>query len=227
MMSYFNDDFVSFFKELSQNNRKEWFHVNKPRYEKNVKQAFEKFIAVLILRIQEHDPSFRMEAKECILRINKDIRFSKDKSPYNLHYTAFVSKGGRKDKSIPGIFLRFSAEGIDIMGGCYAPDKEQLKAIRSHIAAQPSVLKQLASANDFKSVFGAIQGEINKKIPLEFQAAYDDEPLIANKQFYFVAHEPVRLITSPDLPDVVMQYWLAARPLNEYFSQAISPALNY
>ena len=224
-MSYFEADFISFFKDLSQNNHKDWFHANKKRYEKSVKQPFQKFVGDLIGEIQQYDPGLQTEAKDCILRINKDIRFSKDKSPYNLHYTAMVSSGGRKDKSMPGLFLRFSAEGIDVMGGCYGPDKDQLLAIRSKVAAGPAEFKALLSAGTFKTAFGAVQGEVNKKIPAEFKEVYEEEPLIANKQFYFLAHEQESTITSPRLMEVIMQYWQAARPVNEYLGEAVNQNL--
>ena len=102
-MQYFTQDYLDFFTELHQNDHKEWFHSQKKRYEISVKAPFERFIGDLIDRTQEHDPALQITAKECILRINRDIRFSKDKTPYNLHRRAFVSQGGRKDKSIPGI----------------------------------------------------------------------------------------------------------------------------
>jgi len=106
----------------------------------------------LITEIRKFDSSLMIEPKDCVLRINKDIRFSKDKSPYNLHYTAFVSKEGRKDKSIPGIFLRFSPEMVGIMGGCFGPSKQQLEKIRMTISANPKRLRKLLENEDFVRV---------------------------------------------------------------------------
>lgn len=117
-MKYFTDDFAKFFKDLAKNNHKEWFHENKKRYESSVKYPFTLFLKDLITEIQKFGTALDIEPKDCILRINKDIRFSKDKTPYNLHYTAFISKDGKKDKSIPGLFLRFSPEEIGIMACC-------------------------------------------------------------------------------------------------------------
>jgi uncharacterized protein (TIGR02453 family) len=125
-MKYFTSDFVEFFKDLAKNNHKEWFHQNKKRYELSVKNPFTLFLNDLITEIKKYDTTLEIEPKDCILRINKDIRFSKDKTPYNLHYTAFISKGGKKDKSIPGLFLRVSPEEIGIMAGCFGVSKEQL-----------------------------------------------------------------------------------------------------
>ena len=166
-MQYFTEDFVAFFKDLGKNNHKEWFHENKKRYETSIKKPFETFVGAIITEIQKQDPALQIEPKDCILRINKDIRFSKDKTPYNLHYTAFISNGGRKDKSVPGIFLRFSPEMVGIMGGCFGPTKEQLQKIRTTIYKNPKEFTELIENTDFVQKFGEIRGEVMKRIPKE------------------------------------------------------------
>ncbi|WP_299185873.1 DUF2461 domain-containing protein [uncultured Aquimarina sp.] len=220
-MQYFTEDFVNFFKELEQNNHKEWFHANKKRYELSIKKPFEVFVDRMIQEIQKYDPTLKIEAKDCILRINKDIRFSKDKTPYNIHYTAFVSRGGRKDKSVPGMFLRFSPEMVGVMGGCFGVSKEQLHGIRTKISQDSSGFRKLLNDDDFVQKFGSIKGRALKRVPKEWKEAFEKEPLIANKQFYFVGEESPDLITSESLIDKLMDYWKVMRPMNEYLTKAI------
>ena len=220
-MKYFTSDFIEFFRDLAANNHKEWFHENKKRYEKSVKNPFTDFLKDLIIEIQKHDKELIIEPKDCILRINRDIRFSKDKTPYNLHYTAFISKGGKKDKSIPGLFLRFSPEEIGIMAGCYGVSKEQLLGIRNTIQSDLKQFKKVYSNKDLVSKFGAIQGEEHKRIPKEFQTTYTKEPLIAKKQFYLVTKREPELLTSDNLINEIMEYWHTAKPLNDYLTNAI------
>lgn len=167
-MQYFTEDFITFFQELTANNHKDWFHTHKKRYETSVKKPFEMFTGAIIQEIQKHDSSLKIEPKECILRINRDVRFAKDKSPYNVHYTAFISSGGRKDKSIPGIFLRFAPDRIGIMGGCFGPSKEQLHSIRTAISTDQGVFRSLLENSDFVNTFGTIQGDVMKRIPKEW-----------------------------------------------------------
>ncbi len=219
-MEYFTQDFIDFFKDLSANNHKEWFHANKKRYINSVKNPFEGFIGDLIKEIQQHDAQLEVTAKECVSRINRDIRFSADKTPYHTHYSGFISRGGKKDKSIPGIYLRFGVEEIGIMGGCYGLDKAQLHALRSKISNDIPSFQKLISAPDFVSSFGEIQGEENKRIPAEFQKAFEKAPIIAKKQYYFVAKEKSSLITSKNLVPTIMKYWHIARPVNEYLIEA-------
>jgi uncharacterized protein (TIGR02453 family) len=220
-MHYFTEDFVAFFKELAKNNHKDWFHENKKRYEISIKKPFEAFVGEMIREIQQLEPNLQVEPKDCVLRINRDIRFSKDRSPYNLHYTAFISSKGRKDKSIPGIFLRFSPEMIGIMGGCFGPSKEQLHNIRTAINKAPKTFRNLLEVKDFVQKFGEIRGETMKRIPKEWQEACEKEPLITNKQFYFVGEEAPSLISSTALVEEMMTYWQTMRPVNEYLSKAI------
>ena len=220
-MIYFTSDFVNFFKELSSNNNKEWFHEQKPRYEKSVKKPFENFVADVILEINKRGAGITCVAKDCILRINRDIRFSKDKTPYNLHRTAFISKGGRKDKSIPGLFIRLTPEMVGVMGGCFGPDKGQLKAIRDAIARDPKMINKLIGAKAFKEKFGEMKGDKMKRIPKEYVEAAAKEPLILNKQYYFTAEENPGLITSESLMDVLLEYYDAMKPLNRYLEKVI------
>ncbi len=220
-MTYFDNDFIQFFKDLSANNEKEWFHSNKKRYENTIKKPFNTFLSDLISEIQKHDSSIKVEPKDCLGRINRDIRFSKDKTPYNLHYTAFVSSAGKKDKSIPGIYLRFTAEDIGIMAGSFGPEKEQLQQIRNYIQDHLDEFQGLYKDKTFGSTFGQITGDANKRIPAEFQSTFETEPLIANKQFYYVAKEKPALITSNNLVQKIMEYWHVAQPLNDFFHKAL------
>ena len=220
-MTYFDKDYINFFNELENNNHKDWFHEHKKRYESSVKNPFSNFVGDMILAIYEEDQSLQVEAKDCILRINRDIRFAKDKTPYNLHCTAFISPGGRKDKSIPGFFVRLSPKIAGIMGGCFGVEKEQLKNIRTTIADDPKAFRKLIEADSFTSKFGDIKGEAIKRIPKDLQAAVDAEPLVANKQFYFVTELDPKLMLKDNLIETLMEYWHAMQPVNAYLKRAM------
>ncbi|MEL6943413.1 MAG: DUF2461 domain-containing protein, partial [Bacteroidota bacterium] len=104
-MKHFTPDFLNFFKDLRANNEREWFHANKKRYEQSVKIPFQAFIADVIEHASIFDPNILITPKDAIFRIYKDTRFSKDKTPYKLHASAVVSRGGRKDLTSIGIYL--------------------------------------------------------------------------------------------------------------------------
>jgi uncharacterized protein (TIGR02453 family) len=105
-MSYFNPAFIKFFKDLSQHNTTEWFNEHRKVYEKEVKKPFAEFVDEMIKRINKYEPEINIKASDAIMRINKDIRFSKDKTPYNTYVAANISAYGKKDKSYPGFYFQ-------------------------------------------------------------------------------------------------------------------------
>jgi len=219
-MTYFSKTFVQFFKDLSKNNSTAWFDENRKTYEKEVKKPFELFVAEMIKRIGKDDPEVKIAAKDAIFRINKDIRFSKDKTPYNTHMSANISAYGRKNKAYPGLYFMLSPEGISIFGGAYMLEKDQLEKMRGLIAKEGAKFEKAIGDKNFVKHFGKLQGETMKRIPEEWKAAHAKQPLIANKQFYFQAKLPASLITSDKLADEIMEYYKAAKPVNEFLKRA-------
>ncbi len=221
-MEIFTNKFQTFFNTLSKNNNTEWFHAHKNEYETHVKKPFEKLVGGLIGEISKHEDLGAITPKNCILRINKDVRFSKDKSPYNTHVTAFISKAGGKDKSIPGLFLRLSSDSVGIMGGCYAPNTLQISQIRTHIQENFKTFQNLKSNKEFVKKYGSIQGESIKRIPENLVSVAKEEPQILNKQWYFVAETNSTLLHEPKLLTNLMDYYFAAKPMNDFLLKAIT-----
>ena len=98
MAQWFTQDFIDFFSELEKNNTKEWFDANRKRYEKSVKIPFSAFTQAFINEVAKDDPELQQEAKNCTFRINRDIRFSNDKTPYKSTSSAIITKGGKKNQ---------------------------------------------------------------------------------------------------------------------------------
>lgn len=223
-MQYFTERFNAFFKGLAANNHKDWFHENKKTYEKEVKKAFATFLTDLIQAIREkYDPTLDLEVKNAVFRINRDIRFSKDKTPYKLHVSAVISQGGRKNMQIPGLYIQFGVGEIWLGGGMYKPDKENLQLIREHIVRQPEKVQELSQDANFQTFYGNIQGEAIKRIPKALKETYAIEPLVANKQFYYMAEyqDDENLLLREDLLDWVLEHYEAGRAWNEFFDAAM------
>ncbi len=220
-MSYFTQDYIDFFNELSANNHKEWFDANRKRYQKSVKEPFEAFVKDMIIRIHADDPEVMIQPRDGIFRINRDIRFSKDKTPYKTYMASIVSATGRKDKGYPGIYFQLGPDAVRIYGGAHMVEKDPLYKIRKTISMNPGEFETVINATDFKEKFGEIKGEKNKKLPPEFKDAAEKQPLIFNKQFYYGADLPPKHITSPTLGDLIMEYYFAAKPVKEFLRKAI------
>jgi uncharacterized protein (TIGR02453 family) len=220
-MNWFTNDFNAFFKDLAKNNNKEWFDANRKRYVSTVKEPFEAFVSAAIDQIHKHDRSVLITAKDAIFRINKDIRFSKDKTPYKTSTSAIISATGRKDHTVPGIYFELGPESVKFFGGAYMPEKEQLHRIRTAILNDGKGFRKVITAKPFVSHFGTVQGEANKILPAEFKQAVAKEPLIAKKQFYVGADLPAKLVAAPDLLDRLMDHYTAMRPFNNWLTQAM------
>lgn len=215
-MSWFTSEYEQFFKELADNNNKEWFNENKKRYENHVKKPFEKFIADMILRMQSYDPDCKIQPKDAVFRIYRDIRFSKDKTPYKTQMSAIVGRGGRKDHSLAGMYVELGNGHLRIYGGVYQPDKDQLQAIRQEILYNMEDFDKVINEKNFKKHFGEIRGDKNKRLPTEFAEVQEQQPLIANKQFYYFSNLDSKLITSDKLIDKLYEAYEVSQPIREF-----------
>ncbi len=220
-MSHFTSDFNQFFIELAANNHKDWFDQNRKWYEKEIKKPFENFMADLLAALKKDDPALDMDPKKTIFRINRDIRFSKDKSPYKLNRSAAFSPGGGKDGSHAGLYLQFGPELITIGGGAYQPDKEQLRSIREKIMESEKQFKAAIEDPNFVETYGELKGEKNKRLPPEFAAAAVGQPYLFNKQFYYMADFPPELITDDLLLDFVIEKYHDASKFRSFLNEAL------
>lgn len=221
-MSYFTPDFMAFLNDLSENNEKEWFHANKKRYENSVKKPFNEFVGVMIERVAQVTPTVEILPKEALFRINRDIRFSKDKRPYKTHLGAVISEGGRKNMQVPGLYFHFGASEIMIAGGSHAPDKQHLYKIREAIVEDPDAISKIVQAPKFKSLLGELRGDKNKILPKEFKETMGIQPLIANKSFHYVAeYQDPSILLRDDLPEWIMSHYHAGLDLVNYLKKAL------
>lgn len=221
-MSHFKQDFIDFFIELASNNNKDWFDANRVRYEKNVRDPFKDFVQHIIDLIAKKQPEFKdVLAKDCIFRINRDIRFSKDKTPYKMMVSAVVAPEGKKSKAVNGVYFELSPEHVRVYGGIYEIDKVDLYTVREGIVANCKEFQKAYNHPQFKKVFGKILGETNKVLPKEFKEAAEIEPLIFNKQWYFYAQFESDLILSDKLDTTILECFEAGKPVENFFNKLI------
>ena len=214
--------FTAFFKELEANNNRDWFHANKKRFEQEVKAPFEELTGEVIEMMQKIDPEITVTPKECVFRIYRDTRFSKDKTPYKEHMAAVVGRGGRKDHTWPGIYFQVDGHGVSVAGGCWQPPKDRLYRIREKIAGDPAAFKRILNAKKFKETFAGLEGEKNKIIPKEFREAGEAVPEIYNKSFhYWKPYKGQKYVTQKDLAKFIVDHYKVAAKFNEFLIDTI------
>ena len=209
--------FYEFFIELSVNNQKSWFDENRARYEREVKALFLTFVESVLVKMAAVDGRFSgMEAKQCIFRINKDIRFSKDKTPYKLHCAAAIQIGGRKEMGAGGLYIQLGPEECGLYSGVYMPEKDELMRIRGLIAGDLEGFNRVITDKAFVKYFGTVRGEKNKRIDTVWGAAAAEQPLIFNKQFYIQHSVEAEDTLRSDFDDYVVEVWKASRGFNVF-----------
>lgn len=223
-MSYFSPKFIDFFKGLAANNHKDYFDENRKLYTNEVKKPFQQLILDVQKDLGEYDSKINnMELKNSMFRINRDIRFSKDKTPYNLHVSAVVSPYGRKDMQYPGLYMHLSIDECHFGGGMYMPTKENLHKIREAIIQDRKGFEKAMNDKSFKKVYGSLaSSDVNKILPKEFKEYGEQYPELFNKQFYYMAkHEGETTILREDLKHFIVQHYQAAQVWDNWFKQAL------
>lgn len=220
-MTHFSKEYIDFFKGLTKNNNRKWFDSHKDIYEKYVKVPFQDFVEEMIILIHQEDPTINLNPKEAIFRIYRDIRFSKDKTPYKTHLSAAISSGGKKDMAGAGFYFEIGAEGANIYAGSYMPDKDNLLRIRNFITHNQSEFKKLISDKTFKKHYGNILGEKSKILPKDLKEAAENQPLIFNKQFYYHGKIDASKLTDKKFTDIMMKYYHACKPVSDFLEIAM------
>ncbi len=175
---------LEFLRELREHNVKDWFDENRSRY-----QAARNNVIALVDRILEDmmgfEPGVRgLEAKKTLFRINRDIRFSKNKDPYKTNFGAWIVEGGKKS-NLAGYYINIQPESIFIGGGVYMPPSPQLKLIRQQIDLNAPRLREIMADEEFKDYFGEMRGESLKTAPKGFEKDHPDIDLLRMKSFTF------------------------------------------
>ena len=218
---YFNQGDIDFFQQLEKNNSKRWFDENRKWFELAVREPFRDLIDELLPEIKKLDEENHMESKDALFRVNRDLRFTPDKPPYKTHMAAGFSRGGRKSQ-YAGFYLQIGLKHIIIGGGLPFMEKEVLRKIRIEIGYNKKAFQQLIEASDFKSLFGFVLGENEKELPKTFLDIYKENPLIANKQFYYGAiYKTENWLFKENLSAHILKHFQTGVNFNNFLIKAI------
>lgn len=215
---------LEFFRELRQNNHKEWFDQNRSRYEK-VKKDYHQLVGRLLLQMQKHDRDLSMlQVKDCIFRINRDIRFSKDKSPYKTHLGIILSPFGRK-LEFAGYYVHLDEyEGSFAGGGCYMPQADALKKIRREVSDFYEDLGDVLQAPGFVKTYGDLdrdEGMVLSRPPKGFNA--NDPAIEYLKLKSYTATTPLDTswLSDPDGAEQAASLLLELKPFLDFLNRGL------
>lgn len=219
-MPYNSAPLVIFLKHLKANNNKQWFDEHRAEYTE-LRAEFSEFVQRIILLIAEFDPAVKhVTAKEAIYRINRDIRFAKDKTLYKTNFGAEIGPG--KKGVAPGYHLHIDYDGtVMVAGGLYMVSPQQLSAIRDSIVRKPGALRKIITTPTFKKVYGDLDRDTLTRPPRGFDAGHPDIDLIKLKRFVAWTEWPAKSVTG-DLAEVIAEQAKALSLLVFYLRQVVS-----
>jgi uncharacterized protein (TIGR02453 family) len=214
---------IKFLKDLKKNNNKPWFDINRHVYE-TAKKDYETFIQHVIDKLAKSDESFgKIKAKECMFRINRDVRFSKDKSPYKSNFGAFINKGGKKS-NLAGYYFHLEPGASFIGGGLWMPMPRELAQVRQEIDYCFAEFKKITAATAFRKTYVEIhQGENYKlqRVPKGYDAENPAAEYLKLKSFTAMKAVSDKELTEPEMIKKSVAALLALQPLIEFINRAI------
>lgn len=208
----------AFLRNLSANNNREWFTENRSQYD-SARENFVDFCDGVLQEVKVFEPSFYdTQIKDCIFRINRDVRFSKDKSPYKTHLSAGFGPGGRSSGKIDYYFHLQNEESF-IGGGMWQPTAEQLAKFRQEIDYSPDTLKEIIEAKDFKKHFPLIYGGKLKRAPKGYAEDHPDIELLRFKEMFFWKKFSNEEVKSPGFQADLLHHMKILKPYLDYLNE--------
>jgi uncharacterized protein (TIGR02453 family) len=217
-MSIITKDTFRFLNEIKLNNNKPWFEKNKPRYER-ARAEYLGFVTKLTDGIRKIEPIPEKEPVKYIQRIYRDIRFSKDKTPYKSHFSSIVERGPENRKC--PLYIQIQPGRSMMGGGIWDPSAETLKKVRQEIDYNHAKLKKITSAKAFLNYFGKISGARLTRPPKGYEADNPAIEVLKFKQLYVERSFDDELVMSHHLIPEILKSYKAALPFFIFFDTAM------
>lgn len=215
---------LKFLSDLKRNNNKPWFDENRERYEA-AREDFTLFIQNVIDSFAKKDPSIaHLRAKDCMFRINRDVRFSKDKSPYKTNFGAYINGEGKKSLN-GGYYFHFEPGNSFMGGGIWMPEAPQLAKLRQEIDYNLADFKKIISSKKFRDVYGGLSNEkeyVLTRVPKGYEADNPAAEYLKHKSFVATAAVSDAELKEKSLVAKTVKAYETLLPLVQFLNEAVS-----
>ena len=214
-----HEESVKFLKTLAKNNDRDWFNADKDTYLK----AHENIIAfadALLAEMNKHDRIETESGKKSLFRIYRDVRFSKDKTPYSTHWSGGFQRATKKLRG--GYYFRIEPGNSFLAGGFWGPEPDDLKRIRQDIDLNYKEWKKLLANKTLTSTFGGIMGEQVNSAPRGYTKDHPAINLLRYKQFILKYEFKDKEVCSPDFVKKASDIYKKMRPFLDYMSEVLT-----
>lgn len=210
---------LQFLKDIEANNNKVWFAANKTVYQAAWEDG-KKLVAEVEKGLNKKD----LIEKTKVFRIYRDVRFSKNKTPYKNNFAAGFTRATAARRG--GFYLHIQPGGTFVGGGFWAPEPADLKRIRDEFQMDSKPIRKIISTKKFKEYFGGLQGDEVKTAPKGFAKDDPNIDLIRKKQFVVMRQFSDQELLSPNFSDEVVKTFHAMLPYFDYMSEVLTTDLN-
>ena len=214
---------LDFLHQLKQNNNKPWFEENKPKYLIELNHI-ETFSEALLQELSKTDVLETRSGKRSVYRIYRDIRFSKDKTPFKTFWGGSYTRATSARRG--GYYFHIEKGNTFFAGGFWGPNTADLKRIRSEFAHDPESFKKILNSKSFKNTFGTLQGEQLKTAPKGFDKDHEAIDLLRFKQFLIIKRFTDDEVLSPLFLEQALETFKNMRPFFDYMSEVLSTDIN-
>ena len=219
-VTHLDPSVFTFLRKLGKNNNRDWFAKNKPQYVK-AHEHFKAFAASLNEEMEKIDNIEKMK----LFRIYKDVRFSKDKTPYKTSFSGGFSRATAKLRG--GYYFHLEPGGKSMVGGGFwQPEAHDLKRIREEIAADDKPLRKIINSASFKKHWGKIEGQQLKTAPKGFPKDHPAIDLLRYKSYIVTHNFTDKEVTTPGFSKELLKYLKATRPFFNYMSEVLTTDIN-
>jgi len=211
---------IQFLTNLQENNHKDWFDLNRIQYDQ-LRADWIQLAANIIKQTADFDDDvLELDPKKCIFRINRDVRFSKNKAPYKNNFGISLSKGG-KNTDFCGYYIHLQPGESFIAGGSYQPMPDKLAAIRQEIDYNFDEFKSIIEHKEFVKHFGTLTGDKLQRPPKGYDAENPAIEYIKHKGFLAFLKIDDKNLTEKELSKHCLSAFKAMKPLNDFLNRAI------
>ena len=218
-------EILDYLKDLEANNTREWFELNRDRYDLTRKK-FLGVAEILINEIRQFDEEIPvLNPKDCVFRIFRDVRFSNDKSPFKSNYGCFIARGGKKS-GYAGYYLHIQPGECFLSGGIYMPPPEHLQAIRQEIYYHPQDYIGIIDNKEFKATYTLEYYDKLKTAPKGYPKDWEYLDLIKNRSYALGHKVEENELFAPDFLKKAIGLFKIIHPFNRYLNRAVDENLN-
>jgi len=220
----FEASFLKFFKSLARNNNRDWFNEHKPQYKEKVVEPLGLFISEMAPRLNKISKEFNADPRPnggSMFRIYRDVRFSKDKSPYKLHAACQFRHKIGKDAHAPGFYVHIAPDEVIFGGGIWMPPNPVLNKIRDTIVDNPQEWQRIRSNKSINKLCDGVRGDGLKRPPKGYDPEHQHLEDLKRKSFFAMRHEKPDIIFEKNFVDEVEATFKAAKPLMKYICFAM------